>query len=146
VVSLDPSESRELLFVEPKRKLAGKLVVRGDDKGDLTVRLEPWAEVTGRILDEDGQPMAGVRIQLSFFDPTFFRPVTWWVSQMGEEIKTDGQGRFRAEGITPGAKFRLHASSKTNFLTLSGGAEGTDNLSARPGETKDLGDLKAKAQ
>jgi hypothetical protein len=41
-------------------------------------------------------------------------------------------------------KFRLHASSKTNFLSLGGGAEGADGLSVGAGETKDLGDLKAK--
>ncbi len=124
----------------------GRLLVRGDDKRELTVRLEPWGTLAGRIIDEDGQPMAGVRIQLSFHHSTFFRPVTWWASQMGEEVQTDKEGRFRAEGITPGMRFRLHASSKTNFLMLSGGTEGTDDLSARPGETKDLGDLKPKPQ
>jgi RNA polymerase sigma factor (sigma-70 family) len=144
VVGLGPDESREVLFVESKRKLVGRLLVRGDDRGELTVRLEPWAAVTGRVLDEDGQPMAGVRISLSFHHPTFFLPVTWWVSQQGEEVKTDKQGRFHAEGITPGMKFRLHASSTTNFLTLGGGAEGVDELSAGAGQTNDLGDLKAK--
>jgi RNA polymerase sigma factor (sigma-70 family) len=144
VVALDSRESRELLFVHPERKLVGKLLVRGDDKGDLTARLEPWATVTGRILDDDGQPMAGVRISLSFRHPAFFLPVTWWVSQQGQEVKTDNEGRFHAEGITPGMTFRLNASTKTNFLTLGGGAERVDELSARAGETKDLGDLKAK--
>jgi hypothetical protein len=144
VLALATGESRELLFVHPERKLAGKLLVHGDDKPDLTVRLEPWGAVAGRILDEDGQPMAGVRISLSFRDPVFFLPVTWWVSQQGEEVRTDRQGRFHAGGITPGMKFRLHASSKTSFFTLGARAKGVDEISVDAGVTLDLGDLKAK--
>jgi RNA polymerase sigma factor (sigma-70 family) len=146
-VALTAGEKRELLFVHLKRKLAGKLVVHGDEKGDVSVKLEPWGTLTGRILDEDGRPMAGVRIQMGFLDPMFYQPVTWWVPPQGEEIKTDRDGRFRAEGITPGMEFRLSASSeKRFFLPLAGTPDGMRILSVRSGETKDLGDLTAKPE
>jgi hypothetical protein len=145
VLALDSREPRELLFVHLERKLVGKLVVGGDEKEKVTVQLEPWATLTGRILDEDGQPMAGVRISLSFHHPVFFQPVTWWVSPQGQEVITDREGRFRAEGLTPGMKFRLSAATKMKFLTLTGGTDGVDELSVRAGETKDLGDVQVKA-
>jgi hypothetical protein len=144
-VALDPREPRQLLFVHLKQKLVGKCTVRGDEKGDLTVRLEPWATLTGRILDEDGRPMAGVRIQMGFRDPMFFLPVTWWVPPQGEEVKTGRDGRFRAEGLTPGMEFRLSASNDNKgFLALAGTPDGMRQLSVRSGETKDLGDLRVK--
>ncbi len=140
VLALEPREPRQLMFVHLKRKLAGKLTVRGDEKGVVTVQLEPWATLTGRILDEDGQPLAGVRIQLGFPHSTFFLPVTWWVPPQGEEVKTDRDGRFHAEGLTPGMKVRLSASTDKKYFQLAG----TTELSVRAGETKDLGELKVK--
>ncbi len=143
-VALGPPEQRQLLFVHRERKLAGQLVVRGDEKGEVSARLAPWGALTGRILDEDGRPLAGVRISLGFLHPTFFQPVTWWAEPQGEEVLTDRDGRFRAEGITPGLKFRLSAARRDKFLTLAGTPDGMRVLSVGPGETKDMGDVQAK--
>jgi protocatechuate 3,4-dioxygenase beta subunit len=145
-IALNGREPREIYFVHVKRKLAGKLTVRGDEKGEVTVRLQPWGALTGRIVDEDGRPMAGVRIQMSFLDPMFYKPVTWWVSSQGEEVKTDRDGRFRADGLTPDVPFRLSASSDRQlFLALTGTPDGMRQLSVGAGQTRDLGVLKAKA-
>jgi len=148
VVALDPREPRDLMFIHLKQKLVGKLMVRGDENGEVTVQLEPWATISGRILDEDGQPKAGVRVNLGFvLDSTFFIPATWWVSPQGEEIKTDRDGRFHAEGLTPGMKFRMSASSdRQMFLPLAGTPDGQLEISVRSGEAKDLGDVQLKAQ
>jgi hypothetical protein len=145
-VALGPAEQRQLLFVHRERKLAGQLVVRGDEKGDVSVRLAPWGALTGRVLDEDGRPLAGVRIHLSFLHPTFYQPVTWWVGPRGELVTTDRDGRFRAEGVTPGLKFRLSAESENKFLSLAGTPDGMRVLSVEAGQTKDLGDLTAKPE
>jgi RNA polymerase sigma factor (sigma-70 family) len=145
-LALDPGAPRELLFVDLKRKLAGQLVVRGDEKGDVAVQLAPWGVLTGRVLDEDGRPVGGARIQMGFLHPMFFQPVTWWVSPHGEEVRTDREGRFRAEGLTPGMKFRLTLSSDSMmYLPLADTPDGARELSVRAGESKDLGDLKVKA-
>ena len=111
----------------------------------MTTRLEPWGALTGRIVDEVGQPMAGVQIHLFFPQGTLIQPVTWWAGLQGEDVRTDRDGHFRAEGLTPGKKFRLSDASKTKFLPLTG-TTGIDELSVRSGETKDLGDLKAKPE
>lgn len=102
VVALDQQEPRELLFVQRQQKLVGRLEVRGDEKGPVTARLEPWGSLSGRILDEDGQPLAGVQIYLAFPHSMFYQPVTWWAHPQGEIILTDRDGRFHVEGLTPG--------------------------------------------
>jgi RNA polymerase sigma factor (sigma-70 family) len=144
-VALDPHERRQLLFVHLQRKLAGHLVLRGDEKDGVRVRLETWGALTGRILDEDGRPLAGVRIQLSFLHSTFsLLPVTWWVPPLGEQVQTDRDGRFRAAGMTPGMSIHLSVATDRKFLPLAGTPDGMRTLSVRPGETKDLGDLQAR--
>jgi RNA polymerase sigma factor (sigma-70 family) len=143
-VALGPPEARQLQFVHRERKLAGQLVVRGDEKGEVTVRLAPWGALTGRVLDEDGRPLAGVRIHLGFLLPRFFQPVTWWVEPQGEVVTTDRDGRFRAEGITPGLKFRLSAARDDKFLPLAGAPDGQRVLSVGAGQTTDLGDVRTK--
>jgi hypothetical protein len=144
-LALDPGESRQLLFVHRKQKLAGKLVLRGDEK-EVKVQLEPWGTLTGRILDQDGQPVAGAEIQMGNVDSAFFYPMLWWVHPLGETVRTDREGRFRAEGLTPDMKFRLYVSSdRMMSLPIADTAEGWKELSVRAGETKDLGEVRVKS-
>ena len=42
------------------------MIARGDEHGPLTVRLQPAGTVTGRLLDDDGQPRRGVRISVGY--------------------------------------------------------------------------------
>ncbi len=144
VVGLDARESRQVLFVHPDRKLAGELVIRENEKDAVKVQLEPWAAVAGRLLDEEGQPLAGARIQIMIPHAIYFLPATWWVFPQGGEVKTDRDGRFRVEGLTPGMKFRLSVSRDNKFLPLADTANGMRELSVHAGENKDLGDLKTK--
>lgn len=145
-LALDPSEPRQLLFVHRQQKLAGKLDVRGDEKGDVTVKLEPWGVLTGRVLDEDGRPLAGVRVHLGFPHPMFFEPATWWAPPQGEDVRTDRDGRFRAEGLTPGMTIRMSlASDRQLFLAITDTPDGMRSFSVRTGETKDLGELRVKS-
>jgi RNA polymerase sigma factor (sigma-70 family) len=145
-VALDPRESRQLLFVHLKQKLAGKLVLRGDEKGEVRVRLEPWGALGGRILDEDGRPVAGARMQMGYPETIFFQPMTWWVGYQGEVVETDREGRFRAEGLTPGMTFRLYVSSGRMMpLSIADTPDGWKELSLRAGEAKDLGDIRVKS-
>jgi protocatechuate 3,4-dioxygenase beta subunit len=144
VHALDAHETREVFFVHRERKLAARVTVRSDGKDAVTVRLEPWGTLTGRILDEEGQPLAGVDLYLAFPHSTIFRPVTWWVPYQGEVVRTDREGRFEAQGLTPGATFRVSAASKMKYLSLTGTGVPLDQLSVGAGEKKDLGDLRAK--
>jgi len=126
-------EPRELLFLHKERGLGAHLTLRGDEKIAPTVKLEPLGTLRGRILDEDGQPKALVRIRL------FQRPGRL----PNEPIITEKDGTFRFESVIPGLELSLVASEKATRLSL-GDEQKRGSLSLRPGEEKDLGDLKAK--
>src|SRR5262249_9766098 len=62
IYALDPKRPRALAFYHVERKLGGALTVRGDEAGPLAVTLRPTGSVTGRVLDADGQPVAGADV------------------------------------------------------------------------------------
>ena len=49
--NVDPLKPRRVQFLHRDRKLAGSVTVQGDEAGPLIVQLEPWATITGRIVD-----------------------------------------------------------------------------------------------
>jgi len=163
VLRLEPSTRRTISFVHRERKLIGHAVVRGDEKGPLTVRMESWGALTGRLIDEQGKPLADVRVALHY--PSL--PAPGLASLQGpqptqgstdkgdlllpasglaslQEFRSDRDGRFRVEGLLPGHKHELTLSGDpTKKITLSVG-DRLKALSARAGEVKDLGDITVK--
>ncbi len=139
VESLDPHKPRVLQFVHEKRKLAGALVLRGDDKEPISLRLQPWGMLTGRVVSPRGEPLSGTRVYC-------WMQVKW----NGEDLHTaplfawaDKAGRFRIEGLAPGWTYRnIHVSKGSYGLDFAG--EGPKNPTLQAGETKDLGDLTVK--
>jgi hypothetical protein len=129
-----PREPREVLFQHLEKGLVGVAQPPKEDGGSITVRLEPGATVTGRLVGADGRPRAGVQLEVSF------RPKAWqwqsWVDYSPKGITTDQDGRFRVEALLPGCDFRL--SDDKGELPFGDGL--------RSGETKDLGDVTLKAQ
>jgi RNA polymerase sigma factor (sigma-70 family) len=138
---LKPNERRLIQFVHEDKKLAGYLVVRGDEKGPLQVRLEPWGALTGRIITTKGEPLTGVR----------------WIRCKMSEIR-DGSvvynfdltsplsedGRFRIEELAPGLKYELVVSKLGYAVEVVEGR--SKDLTVKAGETKDVGVLKVKVK
>jgi RNA polymerase sigma factor (sigma-70 family) len=58
-LGLNVREPRPVFFVHPEKNLGKLMVLRGDEKGPLEVRLEPLGTATDRLLDSKGQPAAG---------------------------------------------------------------------------------------
>ena len=52
-------------------------MARGDENGPLTVRLQPAGTVTGRLIDDDGQPRRGVRIDVNYGKGQFGARYYW---------------------------------------------------------------------
>jgi hypothetical protein len=140
VFALDPSKPRRIHFFHDKRHLAGSLTLRGDEKEPPVVRLGPAGSVIGRILDDDGQPIAGADINLDSPDRTA-RELYRQLRQRQAAIHTDKDGRFRIEGIVPEVKFPLGIVRGRTFFV------GEPRIGARqvkPGETLDLGAVRVK--
>lgn len=136
---LDPGNACTLSFVQRERKLIGHVVVHGNEKQPLTVRMRPWGVVTGRLVDADGKPLAGVRVSLKY--PDLPRP---GMRTPEKEVRTDRDGRVRVEGLLPDWDHELvleHGSKKD--VTLSAGTA-LKTLKTRAGEIKDLGDIAVK--
>jgi RNA polymerase sigma factor (sigma-70 family) len=125
ILSLGPGETRTLEMVHEGKKLAGWLVVRGDEKGPVRIRLEPWGVVTGRLVKPDGEPMTDVTI---YAGPRGGQP--------------DKEGKFRIDGLAPGRKFGLSVIKPPYALEIGG--KDIKELTLRPGQTKDLGDIRVK--
>ena len=89
------------------RKLIGSVYLKGDEAGPLTLRLQPWGTITGRIVDEDGQPRGGSGSQhlaASFRSGPPTR-ASCRAATVGAGIQTGRDGRFRVEGLVPGLKY-----------------------------------------
>jgi RNA polymerase sigma factor (sigma-70 family) len=149
---LDRHQPCTLSFLHRGRKLIGQAAVRPEDKGPLTVRLQPWGTLTGRLVDAEGKPLAGVTIHLEYPNSpdAGMRPPL-------QAFSTGRDGRFRVEGLLPGLEHALilagEAPKVRSGLPVPGrefekearsAGKRLQGLSARSGEVKDLGDIPVK--
>jgi hypothetical protein len=126
-----PSGPDRLDFIHRRAKLAGTLVLTGAEQGDLTVTLQPWGTVVGRVVDEEGMP----RNDVTVYGTNPARP-DLERGNPGGNITVDTQGRFRIEGLVPGLRyFAFGQSASKAFGTVLNGVQ------VGPGEVKDLGDV-----
>jgi RNA polymerase sigma factor (sigma-70 family) len=129
VWGLDPKEEREVVFVQPAKRLAAALRVRGDARAPLTVRLESWGVVSGRLVSPHGRPEPDVLLRFA----------GWKLPE--NSLRTDKAGRFRVAGLAPEVAYTLEAMRGDQVA-----ARVFTNLTVKGGETKDLGDIKVKPQ
>jgi RNA polymerase sigma factor (sigma-70 family) len=146
IYALDPANPRLVVFFHEKQKLAALLTLRGDEKEPTTVRLAPAGVLTGRVLDEDGQPLAGAEIYSFYATPPgksiglSSRIAGFTLRDL--PLRTDLEGRFRLDTVVPGLKLidvRL-LKGKQIFVPKTRLEIGP----LRSGETLDLGDIRTK--
>jgi hypothetical protein len=132
--ALDPAHPRLELFSHKERSLAKAVWIRGDEPGVLTVKLEPYATVTGRVVDKEGRPVFGAQMEASIKAknagefPLKFSPVA-----------TDQTGRFRYAGLVPGARYWIQGQA-TGYRVFSLDQE----VDVEPSNAVDVGDVVAK--
>jgi RNA polymerase sigma factor (sigma-70 family) len=142
VLALDPDRPRQLVFLHVSRNLAGTLTVRGDEKEPLTARLVPTGTVIGRVLDQDGQPLSGAEVDLSF--PGGIAGELYRHVNAGRaHLRTGADGRFRLDGVVPDLKFALSIQKGRIFLR---GEPRIGMKQVGPGQTLDVGEVRTKPQ
>jgi RNA polymerase sigma factor (sigma-70 family) len=175
VAGLVDGESRRLLLSTSDGRFAAAAGVSARESGPATVTMKSTGTVTGRILDRDGKPIEGVGFQMFFDDGpgrpgvfidsgSMFRLLTpaenarnWRTRGYSEgefckfstSEQTDARGRFRLARLLPDVPFDLKVQ-----LVAPPNAKGQRFVTAvvsvarptvKPGETLDLGDLRAVA-
>jgi hypothetical protein len=144
LTKLHPDRSQRITFFEEGRRLIGFLVARGDGDSPYVVRMQPWATVTGRFVDERGGPVV--------FDDTGNPGPVDIDSAEGSLIvaiddpkvgdfpgtRTEVDGRFRVERLVPGQVYTAV------YAIGIGGLNGKllDRATFAPGEVRDLGDIR----
>ena len=137
---LDDRNPRYLLFWHKEKELARAMLVWGDERGPLTVRLEPLGTVHGCLTNPDGMPLAGVTVDSDWYPSTsrIFRQTSGLA--LGNHLQelhwvratTDSEGRFQLPRLIPGFSYSLRAFG--GFIA--------QDLLAPTGRPKDLGTIK----
>jgi hypothetical protein len=128
-------EARIVLLRHEGRKLAKVATVRkGDDAGGpVLIKLAPLAAITGRVLDADGNPVAGAHVRPDVL------PGGDYSSSLGQVV-TGSDGRFRVVDVPTGCDYSLavetNAALKDRQFTFHRRA------AVKPGETTDVGEIK----
>ncbi len=147
VVGLRADEPRRARFRHERLDLAGSVEVRAPGPeagpGPLVVRLDACGAIAGRLVDRDGVPLVGAKVSAYVtgrYGPSdpLFRP---------REGVTDRDGRFRVAGLDPSEPATLLFKDPNHpapaFTTKP--EKDLGKLSARPGATLDLGDVRVRA-
>jgi RNA polymerase sigma factor (sigma-70 family) len=139
-VALNPDRPRLLTFLQPERKLVGHATLGGTEAGPVSVQLQPWATLRGRLLDEEGKPLAGATARVSYSTYSA-RWLDGAVPRPPGADKTDAAGHFVIEGVQPGQEFNVVFQKSGHFRDIGSAYR---NLSLKPVETRDLGDIPSK--
>ncbi len=147
------NRGRRLLVYHPERNLVADHRLAGEPPEKIDIELRPGAIITGRVVDADGRPMERVRIDTVLgsmdryeYDPHGEDKDRGILMNLvnGNWIETDAQGRFELKGIIPSLKYSAKGFRWIKIDNVPAGTLGMlfRDVTADPGETKDLGDLR----
>jgi RNA polymerase sigma factor (sigma-70 family) len=140
VLALNPNRPRQLAAFHPERKLGGTVLVRGDEKEPVALALGPVGSVAGRLLDADGQPLAGASVSI-YGTGSIGGELYRFARPTGSPVVTGKDGRFTVNGVVPGVPFYLQMQQGKSYL---GGRPKIGVRQLKPGETLDLGDRRTE--
>jgi RNA polymerase sigma factor (sigma-70 family) len=141
IYALDPAKPRALAIYHPGRNLGARVVVRGDETAQVVVELQPAGTATGRILDADGQPVAGADV-MTGFPSNAASELDRFLQQQRQPARTDKDGRFTLVGVVPGVKFDINHVRKGNAMLIPKPRMSQKEVAS--GATLDLGDVRTE--
>jgi hypothetical protein len=126
---INPRARRPLVFYHKDRDLGCYVKeLPADLSVPLTVKLQRCGSASGRLLDPDGEPVAGFHLFV------WGRAHSWGGD--GRSATTDKEGRFRVTGLVPGEDYIVHEAQHSGILRIYA------PLRVEPGKHKNLGDIK----
>jgi hypothetical protein len=155
-----PEETRRLFLYQPERNLVASADISGVPPEPIEIRLRPGGSVVGRLLDFDGKPPAGAYLVPEFAPLRAgllagaghlgeLKRDIGGVPTTGSLPRTDEKGHFEIKGLIPGlqytARFMVERRGNVRASSASSGVMPIfTDLTVRSGETKDVGDVRAK--
>jgi beta-lactamase regulating signal transducer with metallopeptidase domain len=131
-----PEDTRPVAIIQQQGRLAGYTEVGWNTPEPVRVTLRPWAELTARVVDSDGQPRGDFGVEPKIVLRN--RTRNHWIDHWTERIFTDLAGRVRIEGLIPGLNYRLVFEDENG----SQSNQGLELEPLKPGEVRQLGDIK----
>lgn len=124
-----PGDTRTIIVLDEQRKL-GKVVwyTHTDPPKDLTIKLEPLMEVTGRCVDAEGKPVVDLPLDAQVYDKSI--PST----------QTDADGKYRLS-LIPGGDYGILVT-RGPYL----GSSIARSFTPVPGGKRDLGETRVRAR
>jgi hypothetical protein len=133
LTQLHPDRVRRIIFTKEDRRLIGFLLARGDGDAPYIVQMRAWGTVTGRIVDENGNPL---EVALSLGSPSDEANPDAEVGVHGG-ASTDAAGRFRIERLVPGQRYSAEVYRAHRLVGMA-----FDKLVLRAGQVRDVGDIR----
>ncbi len=138
---VEASKPRLMIFYHPGRKLAGTLTLKGDEKPPVVAKLGPAGSIKGQLLDTDGNPLAGVEIDVHYRQRVAAE--IHKILHQGKQIVTDVNGVFALDDLIPEQKFELSfGQGKRGFVRTPKLANPA--IEVKAGESRDVGAIKLK--
>jgi RNA polymerase sigma factor (sigma-70 family) len=138
LTAVDLDRPQPFFFTHREKKLGVAVMFKGDRTEGVTVKLLRLGTITGRLLDLDGEPLAGRRL-VGYVEDGQLNIKRGWAGFFG--ASADKDGRFRAEviaGVKVGAYFEVTPSRL--------GGTVFQKLTLKPGQVHDVGDVKVNAR
>jgi hypothetical protein len=150
VSGLNPGHPRMVIFGHKELGLVGWVVVKAEDSPKdappLVVHLQRASSIKGRLVDEDGLPIAGARLSVHTDYPHIegFGPPRQGLWPEEATYTADADGRFLIDGLRPGLKSSIHVQSKTRPGFRLDTGDVFREVTIQPDEIRDVGDVKVK--
>lgn len=141
-IALEADHPRTVLFADADKKLAAWAELKGGEK-DLTVKLEPWGKLTGRLVDAEGKPVFGATV--TAFPKQGVKHMAFTNVVRDNKAATDKDGRFVLEVPGGPAEYMPGFSLKNKYLD-TGYRPAMKGHTVKPGEATDVGDVKVQGE
>jgi RNA polymerase sigma factor (sigma-70 family) len=135
--AVNPIDPTGYFFYHREKNLATAVILKGDEGPEFQVKLQSAATITGRLLNDAGEPLANAEIAGAIDDNQLGIKGGWYGFFHG---KTDKDGRFKINGLIPGLKVSARVRRDHHQLA----EQIFESKAFAAGEERDLGDIKVK--
>lgn len=141
-IALEQDHPRVVVFADIARKQAAVVTLKGDEK-DVTVKMQPFGKLTGRLLDAEGKPVAGATVKPYLKQHMTYMGVS--AALHDASATTDAEGKFVLEVPGCEAEYRPGFMLKNKFLNTTVGYDSPGHA-VKPGGSTDIGEVRVKAE